>query len=80
MSEKYAAGITNEELFEIYMGDYMTMTILGDRAANNGDDAFARQMWLDAIGKLDLAYKAINWDEPPNTLLFFNSLKEVGIF
>lgn len=79
MSEKYAAGITNEELGSIYLRDYVTMTIMGDKFADSGDEDQARQMWLEAIAKLDLGYKALDI-EPPNTLLFFNSLKEVGIF
>lgn len=79
MSDKYAAGISNQELGAIYMGDYITLTIMGDQDSDNGYHDYAVQKWGEALTKLDLAYKA--WDiNPPNTLLFFNSLKEVGIF
>lgn len=78
MSEKYAAGITNQELGEIYMHDYMTLTLRGDQAQADGYDGYARQMWCDAMGKLDLGYEALGI-KPPDTLEFFNKLKDVGI-
>lgn len=79
MSDKYLAGVTNEELGAIYMNDYMTLTLRGDQAQADGYDSYAQQMWWDAMGKLDLAYAAFDMT-PPNTLPFFNSLKRVGIF
>lgn len=78
MPDKYLAGITNEELGAIYMNDYMTLTLMGDKAQADGYDEYAQQMWGEAFGKLDLGYKALGLG-PPDTLSFFKRLKDVGI-
>lgn len=78
MSEKYAAGITNQELALIYLGDYLEFTIMGDQDSDNDYHDYAVQKWTSAMTKLDLMYKALD-TKPPNTLPFFNALKEMGV-